>query len=292
MRGPCRAGPRDARGRPVTRRGAGGARCSGCDWSRQGKFEPAGAAAALADALSTAKDTAVAGWPAAGTRPASTRRRAERRCAACSTRSSTCSRSGAPPHRPRRDAPALRRGARHVASTRPGAPTAASGDAPAGADLSLRVEADEEELVAGAVRLVPQVHDEQDPLHLVRRRRCCGPARRTATASATAPAPTPPSRCARRPTRGRCSTGCSSCGCPTRSRSTATSWSACSTTASPPSARGVDVLVAAQPGPRPDRHTVLDRRPGGPATGAAPEPARRRLAVHVQLAARPPRRAR
>ena len=32
--------------------------------------------------------------------------------------------------------------------------------------LSVRVEADEEELVAGAVRLVPQVHDEQNPLHL------------------------------------------------------------------------------------------------------------------------------
>ncbi|MDN4161262.1 DEAD/DEAH box helicase [Nocardioides abyssi] len=32
--------------------------------------------------------------------------------------------------------------------------------------LSLRVEADEEELVAGAVRVVLQVHDEQDPLHV------------------------------------------------------------------------------------------------------------------------------
>ncbi|GAB6986605.1 DEAD/DEAH box helicase [Nocardioides pyridinolyticus] len=32
--------------------------------------------------------------------------------------------------------------------------------------ISLRVEADEEELVAGAVRLVPQAHDEQNPLHL------------------------------------------------------------------------------------------------------------------------------
>ncbi len=32
--------------------------------------------------------------------------------------------------------------------------------------ISLRVEADEEELVAGAVRLVLQVHDERDPLHL------------------------------------------------------------------------------------------------------------------------------
>ncbi|WP_249423862.1 DEAD/DEAH box helicase [Nocardioides coralli] len=32
--------------------------------------------------------------------------------------------------------------------------------------LSLRIEADEEELVAGAVRVVPQVHDEQDPLRI------------------------------------------------------------------------------------------------------------------------------
>jgi superfamily II DNA or RNA helicase len=32
--------------------------------------------------------------------------------------------------------------------------------------ISLRVEADEEELVAGAVRLVLQVHDERDPLHV------------------------------------------------------------------------------------------------------------------------------
>jgi superfamily II DNA or RNA helicase len=40
------------------------------------------------------------------------------------------------------------------------------GDLPQLVRLSVRVEADEEELVAGAVRLVPQVHDEQNPLHL------------------------------------------------------------------------------------------------------------------------------
>jgi len=33
--------------------------------------------------------------------------------------------------------------------------------------VSLRVEADEEELVGGSIRLVPQVHDESDPLHVV-----------------------------------------------------------------------------------------------------------------------------
>ena len=37
---------------------------------------------------------------------------------------------------------------------------------PALVTISLRVEADEEELVAGSVRLVLQVHDELDPLHL------------------------------------------------------------------------------------------------------------------------------
>ncbi|GAB3198016.1 DEAD/DEAH box helicase [Nocardioides hungaricus] len=39
-------------------------------------------------------------------------------------------------------------------------------DLPQLVTISLRVEADEEELVAGAVRLVPQAHDEQNPLHL------------------------------------------------------------------------------------------------------------------------------
>jgi superfamily II DNA or RNA helicase len=41
-----------------------------------------------------------------------------------------------------------------------------AGDLPQLVRISLRVEADEEELVAGTVRLVLQVHDEQDPLHL------------------------------------------------------------------------------------------------------------------------------
>jgi superfamily II DNA or RNA helicase len=40
------------------------------------------------------------------------------------------------------------------------------GRLPALVTISLRVEADEEELVAGSVRLVLQVHDELDPLHL------------------------------------------------------------------------------------------------------------------------------
>ncbi|MBF4163695.1 DEAD/DEAH box helicase [Nocardioides acrostichi] len=41
-----------------------------------------------------------------------------------------------------------------------------AGNLPHLVTVSLRVEADEEELVAGAVRLVPQAHDEQNPLHL------------------------------------------------------------------------------------------------------------------------------
>ena len=44
--------------------------------------------------------------------------------------------------------------------------TDADADLPQLVTISLRVEADEEELVAGAVRLVLQVHDEQNPLHL------------------------------------------------------------------------------------------------------------------------------
>src|SRR4029450_13502433 len=44
--------------------------------------------------------------------------------------------------------------------------TTAPDDRPQLVTLSLRVEADEEELVAGAVRLVLQVHDEQNPLHV------------------------------------------------------------------------------------------------------------------------------
>ncbi|MFB9315322.1 DEAD/DEAH box helicase [Nocardioides plantarum] len=43
---------------------------------------------------------------------------------------------------------------------------AARADLPQLVRLSLRVEADEEELVAGSLRVVLQVHDEQDPLHL------------------------------------------------------------------------------------------------------------------------------
>ena len=41
-----------------------------------------------------------------------------------------------------------------------------AGELPQLVRISLRVEADEEELVAGGVRLVLQVHDEKDPLHL------------------------------------------------------------------------------------------------------------------------------
>jgi superfamily II DNA or RNA helicase len=46
------------------------------------------------------------------------------------------------------------------------APRPDAHDLPQLVRVSLRVEADEEELVAGSVRLVLQVHDEQDPLHL------------------------------------------------------------------------------------------------------------------------------
>ena len=151
------------------------------------------------------------------------------------------------------------------------APEASERDLPQLVRISLRVEADEEELVAGAVRLVLQVHDEQNPLHL------CDAAvlwtERPTTASATGRGPTPRSRCAARPRPGRCSTGCSSCGCPTRSPSTATSWSACSRTASRAlAARGVDVLWPRSLGRDLTATTVLDRAtPTARARGAAPQ---------------------
>ncbi len=50
---------------------------------------------------------------------------------------------------------------------RDGAPSAPDADLPHLVALSLRVEADEGELLAGAVRLVLQVHDEQNPAHVV-----------------------------------------------------------------------------------------------------------------------------
>jgi len=52
--------------------------------------------------------------------------------------------------------------ARHVTETLP-----AAAELPSLVSVSLRVEAEEEELVGGSVRLVPQVHDESDPLHVV-----------------------------------------------------------------------------------------------------------------------------
>ena len=74
-------------------------------------------------------------------------------------------RGGAAPQRRLRTG---RRSPRRSAAvwTRPGARTP-TGARPQLVALSLRVEADEDELVAGSVRLVLQVHDEQDPLHLV-----------------------------------------------------------------------------------------------------------------------------
>ena len=70
----------------------------------------------------------------------------------------------------------------------------------------------------------------------------------------------PRSRSAVRPRRGRCSTGCWSCGSPTRSPWTATSSRACSSTASPALAgRGVDVLWPRSLGRDLTASAVLDR---------------------------------
>ena len=52
--------------------------------------------------------------------------------------------------------------ARHLTESLP-----QDGEPPSLVSVSMRVEADEEELTAGTVRLVPQVHDDADPLHVV-----------------------------------------------------------------------------------------------------------------------------
>ena len=52
------------------------------------------------------------------------------------------------------------------AASAPGTQPVADDDLPQLVRLSLRVEADEEELVAGSVRIVLQAHDELDPLHV------------------------------------------------------------------------------------------------------------------------------
>ena len=70
----------------------------------------------------------------------------------------------APAATPRRRTPAG--GSFHERLARRLAPRPGRADLPQLVRISLRVEADEEELVAGAVRLVLQVHDEQNPLHL------------------------------------------------------------------------------------------------------------------------------
>ena len=72
----------------------------------------------------------------------------------------------APTSARRQLAPALRRRLARAADAARGAAEGAA-DPPQLVGLSLRVEADEDELVAGSVRLVLQVQDEQDPLHLV-----------------------------------------------------------------------------------------------------------------------------
>ena len=60
------------------------------------------------------------------------------------------------------------------------------------------------------------------------------PVPRRRTASASARAPTRRSRCGPPPTRGPCSSGCSTCGSPTRSCSTPTRSCRCSTAGRPP----------------------------------------------------------
>src|SRR5262249_4789779 len=74
---------------------------------------------------------------------------------------SPASRTGPPPPS-RRDDDAFARRLQDLVARHRGERS----DLPQLVSLSLRVEADEEELVAGACRLVLQVHDEKDPLHV------------------------------------------------------------------------------------------------------------------------------
>ena len=124
--------------------------------------------------------------------------------------------------------------------------------------------------------------------------RCCGPSPDPTrpTASATAPAPTPRSRCAPRPRRGRCWTGWPSCGCPTRSPSTPTSWSACSRSGvAALAASGVDVLWPRSLGRDLTATAVLDRASTAPSDNAARDrPVRPRPDVQLPVAGRAARR--
>ena len=101
-------------------------------------------------------------------------------------------------------------------------------DLPSLVTISLRVEAPEEDLAMGGVRVVLQVHDEQNPLHL-----CDGALLWTEAGPAASHGFGPRARthatiaCARRPTRGRCSTGCWPSRSQIRSPSTPTNCRAC-----------------------------------------------------------------
>ena len=91
-----------------------------------------------------------------------------RRCATWSRPSSTPCREARPTPATRREVFRRRLDAElaHTRDQSGSGPRRAADRLPALVTISLRVEADEDELVAGSVRLVLQVHDELDPLHL------------------------------------------------------------------------------------------------------------------------------
>ena len=81
---------------------------------------------------------------------------------ACPGRVHARDRSAPPPRAPRPEGDAFSRRLQALVARHRGE----AADLPQLVTLSLRVEAHEEELVAGSCRLVLQVHDEQDPLHV------------------------------------------------------------------------------------------------------------------------------
>ena len=161
-------------------------RCSGCASSPPASSSPSEGGAGGSRRSTPTTSAASPSWRAPGPGTASTRRPPRASCAACSTPWST-------------RCPARPRGAHVTAAPRPrsarrrsrAAPTRSAtaaeriarirarglDDLPQLVTLSLRVEADEEELVAGACRLVLQVHDEREPAPRLRRRRAVERAR-------------------------------------------------------------------------------------------------------------------
>ena len=201
-------GPHRRRGPPVGRAARGAPRCSAMRFVAAGKFEPGERRLAARPARRRRHGAAAAAGRVACLRRAAARRRRARRTPPgrrgrrrhAARRARRRRRRAVPAPAPRR---AHRAGDRRVQPTSPGArrapPRRRGRPARSWSTLSLRVEADEEELVAGSVPAGAAGPRRAGPAPRLRRRARCGTTRRRCTASATARAPTPPSPCATPP---------------------------------------------------------------------------------------------